>query len=159
MNVKCPCCAHEFNTYTAEILENLSPSMEVGNKIFGIVAKYFVLTPKQIRSRRRTNDLVTARQCAMWLMRKYTWLKLWQIGVMLGRDDHTTVIHGIRTVNNLLFRDQPMQRDIAALEQRCQEELKNHPKFKIQTDEYTNDDSGNPKRKGNPAAPGRRKAA
>lgn len=50
----------------------------------------------------RKASLVFARQIAMHLLRKFTRLSLLEISEYTGVADHTTVIHGIKRLNNLI---------------------------------------------------------
>lgn len=59
----------------------------------------------------RTRPLVEARQIAFYLMRKLTGLTLKQIGEIFGRD-HSTVIYGIDTCNDLLKVDVSFQKKV-----------------------------------------------
>ena len=59
-----------------------------------VVASYFKLKKDDLLSKRRTKDLATARQIAMYLCREMTDESLPQIGNMFERD-HSTVIHAI----------------------------------------------------------------
>lgn len=52
----------------------------------------------EIISIRRNASVVRARHFAMWLMRRLTSKSLPSIGGILGRRDHTTIIHGIRRI-------------------------------------------------------------
>lgn len=54
------------------------------------------LTMAELISPRRNAVLVWARQEAMWECRRQTSASLPQIARALGREDHTTAIHGIR---------------------------------------------------------------
>ena len=49
----------------------------------------------------RRRDIVMARHCVMWIMRKKQHMTLSMIGKVFDRD-HTSVIHGITKVNDYL---------------------------------------------------------
>jgi hypothetical protein len=51
-----------------------------------------------MKTERRTQSLVRARQIAMWLATQNTLLSLPSIGRSLGGRDHTTILHGSRVV-------------------------------------------------------------
>ncbi len=55
--------------------------------------------PNELCSVRRKQSLVHARHAGMWLLRKHTSLSLPQIGRCFGGRDHSTVLHGIRSVD------------------------------------------------------------
>ena len=69
------------------------------------VSDYFKIELEQLRSKRKTAELVRARQLAMYLCRKYTSNSLKSIGEQFGGRDHSTVIHAISTVEDNLDID------------------------------------------------------
>ncbi len=73
-------------------------------------ADCFDVDEKKLRSRTRTRNVVQARQVAMYLCRKYTDETLQKIGKEFGGRDHSTVIHSIDTVEDLVDTD-PQFRD------------------------------------------------
>lgn len=75
------------------------------NRIFRKVCKLFEKNPKEIY---RSNDkqfreLVEIRQISFFIIRKkYPEYTYSQIAFFFDKDNHATIIHGIKTVNNLL---------------------------------------------------------
>ena len=65
-----------------------------------IVAKYFNLNPKDLKSSKRSNDLAYPRQIAMYLCRDIAQMQLTKIGDCFGKRDHTTVMHACRKIEN-----------------------------------------------------------
>ncbi|MDH4111735.1 MAG: chromosomal replication initiator protein DnaA [Actinomycetota bacterium] len=63
-------------------------------------AKYFSLSPSDLMSKSRSRPLTQARHIAMYLTRECTGLSLLKIGEIFGGRDHTTVLHGIRKVED-----------------------------------------------------------
>ena len=66
--------------------------------IINVVAEHFGVKPEDITSKRRNSEYVQPRQVVMYLCNKYTDNSLANIGKILGKKDHTTVIHGIKKV-------------------------------------------------------------
>ncbi len=64
-------------------------------------AKYFALTPEDLKSERRTKTVTHARKVSMYLIRKITNFSLEDIGVLYERD-HTTVLASVRSIENSL---------------------------------------------------------
>ena len=62
------------------------------------VSAYFRLQPEQLKSKKKTADIVRARQIAMHLCRKHTKSSLKAIGEAFGGRDHSTVIHALEVV-------------------------------------------------------------
>ncbi|UCE65985.1 MAG: chromosomal replication initiator protein DnaA [Candidatus Zixiibacteriota bacterium] len=69
------------------------------------VSDYYKINPDLLKSKRKTAELVRARQVAMFLCRKYTSNSLKKIGENFGGRDHSTVIHAISTVEDNLDTD------------------------------------------------------
>jgi chromosomal replication initiator protein len=63
-------------------------------------ATYFSLSTGDLTSKSRSRPLTQARHIAMYLMRDCTALSLVKIGEIFGGRDHTTVLHGIKKVED-----------------------------------------------------------
>ena len=75
------------------------------------VAKYYQLSPKELRSKSRVSNIKTARQIAMYILSKDLKLSTNKIASEVGVKDHSTVIHGVRKIDqdlklNFTLRDQ-----------------------------------------------------
>lgn len=75
------------------------------------VARYFQLTPKEMCSKSRVSNIKTARQITMYLLSKELGLSTTKIATEVGVKDHTTVMHGIKKIDqdlrlNFILRDQ-----------------------------------------------------
>lgn len=66
--------------------------------IINVVAEHFGVKPEDIVSKKRNSEFVQPRQVVMYLCNKYTENSLANIGKILGKKDHTTVIHGIKKI-------------------------------------------------------------
>ena len=67
-----------------------------------VVCRYFDIPDDLLRSKSRKKEIAHARQVAMYLSKALTHYSLKSIGLHFGGRDHTTVIHAIRTIENLL---------------------------------------------------------
>lgn len=65
-------------------------------------AHYFHLTPEDLRGVSRSQNIVSARQIAMYLCRDMTDLSLPKIGELFGGRDHTTVLYAVKKVTTLM---------------------------------------------------------
>jgi chromosomal replication initiator protein len=79
------------------------------------VTDYYRISLDELRSKRKTAELVRARQVAMYLCRKYTSNSLKKIGDDFGGRDHSTVIHAISTVENNLDTDFNLKSSIESI--------------------------------------------
>ncbi len=66
------------------------------------VAVHYKISLDALKSKSRKKEIVTARQVAMHLIKKYTKHSLKTIGAYFGGRDHTTVLHALHTVDHLL---------------------------------------------------------
>lgn len=64
------------------------------------VEKHFNLREGDIISQKKTKDISYPRQMCMYIMRELTKQSLPKIGQVLGGRDHTTVLHGIKKIEN-----------------------------------------------------------
>ena len=58
------------------------------------VAGYYNVTVDDLKGPRRTREVATPRQIAMYLSRELTDASMARIGELMGKRDHTTVLHG-----------------------------------------------------------------
>lgn len=70
-----------------------------------VVCDYFNITIDQMHSTTRKREIVQARQLAMYFAKNMTKASLASIGSEIGSKDHATVLHAVRTVNNLIDTD------------------------------------------------------
>jgi chromosomal replication initiator protein len=70
------------------------------------VASYFNLKVSDLKAKRKTKNIVLARQIAIYLSRKLTKSSLIEIGERFGGKDHSTVLHAINKVQQHISTDQ-----------------------------------------------------
>ena len=68
-----------------------------------------------MHSSRRSRNIARPRQIAMFLSKNLTTRSLPEIGRKFGGRDHTTVIHAIKKVNELVKNDSSLAEDIEIL--------------------------------------------
>ncbi len=78
--------------------------------IVEVVSEHFDVNPEDIMSKKRNSEFVLPRQICMYLCREMTDSSLVSIGKLLGKKDHTTVLHGINKITN----EVKTNRDMAA---------------------------------------------
>jgi chromosomal replication initiator protein len=69
------------------------------------VADHFQIRHSDMQSKRRPNAIAFPRQIAMYLCRQLTRHSLQEVGDAFGGRDHGTVIHAIKTVENMMETD------------------------------------------------------
>ena len=68
--------------------------------IIEVVAEHFGVSPEDITSKKRNSEFVQPRQVVMYLCRKLTDTSYVNIGKLLGKKDHTTIIHGVNKIED-----------------------------------------------------------
>lgn len=79
------------------------------------VAEHFSLKQADLLSERRTRSVARPRQMAMYLCKQHTTRSYPDIGRRFGGRDHTTVLHGVRKIEELMAQDDQIARDVEAL--------------------------------------------
>lgn len=79
------------------------------------VSEYYDIPEHLIVGKTRKQEVVLARQTAMYLLKELTQLSLKTIGSHFGGRDHTTVIHSCQMVQNYLDTDQKVKSAVDAL--------------------------------------------
>lgn len=82
------------------------------NEILKAVCTYYAVKAPDIKGKRRTKDLVIPRQVAMFLIKEMTDTPYMTIGDFLGGRDHTTIMHGVRTIESEVSKAGKIQQDI-----------------------------------------------
>lgn len=79
------------------------------------VADYYNVRLSELLSQRRARIIARPRQVAMYLSKQMTSRSLPDIGRRFGGRDHTTVMHGVRKIEDLCRTDSQLSDDIARL--------------------------------------------
>lgn len=83
--------------------------------IIKTVSEHMGVSEDDIRSKKRSQDIATARQVVMYLCREHTVLALKSIGNAVGGKDHATVINGITRVEAKMAEDPSFKSTIDTL--------------------------------------------
>lgn len=81
-----------------------------------MVADYYKVRINDLKSKSRTKPIVTARQVAMYLIKKHLDKSLVEIGRAFGGRDHTTVINAVKRTESQQSKDSDLARDIDELD-------------------------------------------
>ena len=90
-----------------------------------VVTEHYNVSLESLKSKTRKKEIVIARQVAMYLAKQYTNHSLKSIGHYCGGRDHSTVIHALQTVNDMLDTEPQFSLSL--------EELKRKIKLKLPT--------------------------
>ncbi len=106
------------------ILGKTSPETDLQSKtlkpkeVVEKVAEYYHLKSSQLRASTRVKEIVLPRQVLMYLLRVEMNLPLIEVGKIIGGRDHTTVMHGVDKITNLLKENENLRVDISGIKQK-----------------------------------------
>ena len=83
-----------------------------------IVATYFNLNLQEMLSARRSRSLARPRQIAMYLAKHHTTNSLPDIGRKFSNRDHTTVIHAVKKIDELIRKDNDIKQSVTELKKK-----------------------------------------
>jgi chromosomal replication initiator protein len=83
--------------------------------ILKLVSRHYKVPRNELLSSRRSRDVVRPRQIAMYLAKALTSRSLPEIGRRFGGRDHTTVLHSVRKVEQMMKDDTELTQEIELL--------------------------------------------
>ena len=83
-------------------------------EIQSAVAKKYSVTMAQIQSSERTASLVTPRQLAMYIARKFTSKSLPEIAKQFDKT-HATILHGVKTISKRLDVEPELRENLISI--------------------------------------------
>ena len=86
--------------------------------IQNVVASYFNLPVQEMLSARRSRSLARPRQIAMYLVKQYTTKSLPDIGRKFSNRDHTTVIHAVKKIDELIKKDTEIRQSVIEIKKK-----------------------------------------
>ncbi|MCB2223398.1 MAG: chromosomal replication initiator protein DnaA [Actinobacteria bacterium] len=84
-------------------------------RILSLTAEAYGVTVTDMEGPSRRQPLARGRQIAMYLCRELTDLSLPKIGALFGGRDHTTALHGINKIRDLMTTDEETFEQVTAL--------------------------------------------
>ena len=86
--------------------------------IQNLVASHFNLSIQELLSPRRSRSLARPRQIAMYLAKQHTTNSLPDIGRKFSNRDHTTVIHAVKKIDELIKKDNDIRQSVVELKKK-----------------------------------------
>jgi chromosomal replication initiator protein len=80
-------------------------------------AEYFKISKSDLKSRRRTKNVVLPKQITMYLLRELTDYSLPEIGSFLGAKHHTTILYAHKTIKEKIKKDDHLKKTIDGIKQ------------------------------------------
>ena len=81
-----------------DIISPDKPKEVTPQLIINVVSEHFGVKPEDITSKKRNSEFVMPRQVVMYLCRELTDTSYANIGKLLGKKDHTTILHGANKI-------------------------------------------------------------
>lgn len=100
---------------TSDLVRGKEPKKVMIDDILRVVTKHFGVNRSDLLSSRRNRSIVRPRQIGMYLAKSLTARSLPEIGRRFGGRDHTTVLHAIRKVDELIAADTGLREDVEIL--------------------------------------------
>jgi chromosomal replication initiator protein len=88
-----------------DILTDQQPIPVTVEKIINEVAHVYSVSPEEMRSQKRSAQISTARQMAIFIVHKITGLSYSAIGQEFGGRDHSTIVYAINKVRSIYKKD------------------------------------------------------
>jgi len=86
------------------------------DKVKRKVAEYFNISFEDLKSKKRSKTIIFPRQIAMYLVRKLTDFSLPEIARFFGKKDHTTILHSINKIEELVKKDLKVKNIVLEIE-------------------------------------------
>jgi len=116
INTKSP-TIYECKKILKDFINYNNKSINV-ESIQNLVASYFNLNIKEMLSARRSRVLARPRQIAMYLAKQYTTNSLPDIGRKFSNRDHTTVIHAVKKIDELIKKDNEIRQSVMEIKKK-----------------------------------------
>lgn len=110
-----PLCVQTAEVAIRDLVRTQDPRRVKIDDIQKLVASHYNISRSDILSSRRTANVVRPRQIAMYLSKVMTLRSLPEIGRRFGGRDHTTVLHAVRKIEELVAKDKSLAEVIELL--------------------------------------------
>ena len=101
-----------------DIINPDKPKEITPNLIIEVVAEHFGISAEDITSKKRNSEFVQPRQVVMYLCRQLTATSYVAIGKMLGKKDHTTIIHGVNKIEDEMQSNDELRNKIEIIKKK-----------------------------------------
>ena len=82
------------------------------NHIINVVSEHFGIKPEDVCSKKRNSEFVLPRQIVMYLCRELTATSYVNIGKLLGKKDHTTIMHGVNKITTEMNTNEELKNKV-----------------------------------------------
>lgn len=81
-------------------------------RVITTVAARYGVPPEDIKGTRRSKEIVTARQIAIYVVNHVTNLTLKSTGNIFGGKDHSTILYSIQSVTDQMRKDVSFEHEV-----------------------------------------------
>ena len=85
------------------------------DQVIQLVSDNYNISPEDLTSKKKTNNIAIPRQIAMYICRVYLEENLTKIGIEFGGKNHTTVMHAVDKIKNEILKDEALNNEIQKL--------------------------------------------
>ena len=85
------------------------------DQVIHLVSDNYGISPEDLTSKKKTNNIAIPRQIAMYICRVYLEENLTKIGIEFGGKNHTTVMHAVDKIKNEILKDEALNNEIQKL--------------------------------------------
>lgn len=91
-----------------DVLTNEQPTPITVEKIISEVSSVYGVSPEDLRSNKRSQQISIARKVAIYVVREITQMPLASIGTELGGRDHSTIVYSVNSITEAIQKDTSM---------------------------------------------------
>lgn len=106
---------HQLPAPSTPFGQNLKSIRNGYNRVFEVICNHYRINKDELLGKKREKNIVLARQVVMYLLQKKYNLSTPKIGKLLGNRNHTTVIHGCKTIEKSFCRDKYLRDQVNSL--------------------------------------------
>jgi len=103
------------------IFSDIRPANLSIDNIIRVTSEHFGLTPNDLKGKKRSQNIVFARQLAMYIGREMTEFSTTELGQDFGGRDHTTVMYSIEKIRGKLLTDPTLEATIEGIKRAIKE--------------------------------------
>ena len=108
---------HDCSRILKDFINYNSKAINI-ESIQNIVAAHFNLDIQEMLSAKRSRSLARPRQIAMYLTKQYTTNSLPEIGRKFSNRDHTTVIHAVKKIEELIKNNNEIKQNVGEIKKK-----------------------------------------
>jgi chromosomal replication initiator protein len=88
-----------------DVLTDEQPIPITVEKIISEVSTVYGVSPEDLRSNKRSQQISIARKVAIYVVREITQMPLASIGTEFGGRDHSTIVYSVNSVTDAIQKD------------------------------------------------------